>query len=248
MRPNDLIKELSITQKSNQFKDFTSKNSLEVHQETYMRGELVRAEDSKKRRQITRIIKNAYEYYNWYTLLLSCTITHKTRSLFELYLWVLFVLDQVLLQFGVGLDVDRSEDGLTFLTIWQSDFLFFFSLDFVFLSFSLTLELFFLRFLLSAPFPHINLFKISPHRIDHPPHLSLIRTRQFMHLQIFLLDEVQPIIPASSKEMRHFLPIFASIDMKDELLPCKLMVAVEGTTGLILIFALLEHSLWSDWL
>lgn len=34
MKPNELIRELSVTQKSNQFKDFTSKNSFDIHHES----------------------------------------------------------------------------------------------------------------------------------------------------------------------------------------------------------------------
>lgn len=178
------------------------------------------------------------------TLFLSCTIGRVKSwwSLLEFDLGVLFVFDQVFLQFWVGVDVYRSQDGLAFLTVGKSDVIFLFGLDSVFLSFSLALGgLLFLRPLFSAPFPDAQLFKVPAHGVDHPPHLSLIRTGELMHFQVFLLDEMQPIVPAGGKQMGNFLPIFASIDMKDELLSCKGMVLIERTNRLLLIFTLLEH-------
>lgn len=144
----------------------------------------------------------------------------------------------------MGIDVYRSEDCLAFLAVRKSDVFFLLGLDSIFFSFSLALGgLLFLRPLLSASFPDAQLFKVPPHGVDHPSHFCLIRTGKLMHFQVFLFDEMQSIVSAGGKQMGYFLSIFASVDVEDELLPCKGMVFIERTNCLLLIFALLEHLL-----
>ena len=141
----------------------------------------------------------------------------------------------------MGVDVDRSQDCLALLAVGKRDILFFLGLDSVSFSFSLALGLFLLWSLLSAPFPDAQLFKVPPHGVDHSSHLCLIGTGELMHFQVFLLDEVEPIVSARRKQMGHFLTIFASVDVKDELFPCKFMVSIEGARSLVLLFTLFEH-------
>jgi hypothetical protein len=65
MKPSELIKELSMTQKTDKFREFSAHHSVEINRETFYKREMARNnEDLKNRRQINRLIKHAHDYYN----------------------------------------------------------------------------------------------------------------------------------------------------------------------------------------
>jgi hypothetical protein len=65
IKPNELIKELAITQKTDKFRELSGQHSVDVNRETFYKKEVARTkEDLKNRRQINRLIRHAYEFYN----------------------------------------------------------------------------------------------------------------------------------------------------------------------------------------
>ena len=77
--------------------------------------------------------------------------------------------------------------------------------------------IFFLRFFapLSTPasFSHDRI--VALHALDHPSNLQLVGTDEFVHFQLFFLDEVETVELAGGEEVLHLESIFAAVYVED---------------------------------
>lgn len=69
-----------------------------------------------------------------------------------------------------------------------------------------------------------------------------------MLLNLLFENEVKSIVFADSKFVGDFFSIFAAIDVKNEFLPRKYMIFIEGTGSLFFVLALSKHIANYNWL